>query len=251
MRALPLYSGLLMLGLALPFAPHMAMAQTAIPVTALPDGQTILNIAATERTAVQQDLLMASLRIEIENADPKKVQGDINALMKKAVEKAKTVASVKTSTGQYYVYENTPIPHEKDVTPATKTWKGTQTLDLQSTTADELLKLAGELQDMGLVMGGLNYTLSPEKADLAKDALMEKALAKVTARAERAAKAMNKKSLSLVEVNVDTSDNIGQPYPVMRAMAMDGRMEKSATPSAEPGESEITLTVSAKALLKP
>ena len=249
MRILPLSVGLLALTLALP-----ALAQTAQPLAvSLPDGQTVLNIAATERAQIQQDLLMASLRIEKEGADAKAIQDEINAMMKKAVDTAKAVPAVKTSTGQYYVYQKdpNPVPMEKGATPLPKTWRGSQNLELQSTSADVLLKLVGELQEAGLIIGGLNYTLSPDKADQAKDALMEKALAKVTARAERAAKAMNKSKMALIEVNVDTSDNIAQPFG-MRAMAvMDGRMEKMATPVAEAGETEITLTVSAKALLKP
>lgn len=249
MRILPLSVGFLALTLALP-----ALAQTAQPLAvSLPDGQTVLNIAATERAQIQQDLLMASLRIEKEGADAKSIQSEINAMMKKAVDAAKAVPEVKTSTGQYHVYQNdpNPVPMEKGATPLPKTWRGSQNLELQSTSADVLLKLVGELQEAGLMIGGLNYTLSPDKADQAKDALMEKALAKVTARAERAAKAMNKGKMALIEVNVDTSDNIAQPFGMRAMAAMDSRMEKMATPVAEAGETEITLTVSAKALLKP
>lgn len=241
-----------------------AYAQTASPA-ATPEttpakisfqggGETILNIAATERVQVQQDLLIASLRIERENADAKTVQAEINELMKKAVDTAKTVPTVKVATGQYYVYQYDPNPNPQPLKsgekPALK-WRGTQTLDLKSTNADDLLKLAGALQDSGLIMNGLSYTLSPEKADEAKDNLMEAALAKVKARAERAAAAMGKAKTDLIEVTVDTADNMVHPPMMMRAVAMDagGAMEKAA-PSAEPGETEITLTVSARALLK-
>lgn len=79
---------------------------------------------------------------------------------------------------------------------------------------------------------------------------MEAALAKVKARAERAAKAMGKNRTDLVEVSVDAADNPIHPPMMMRAMAIDGAMEKSAAPTAEPGETEITLTISARALLK-
>ncbi len=222
-------------------------------------GETVLHIAATERAQVPQDLLTASLRIEKENADAKAVQAEINAIMAKAVETAKAVTTVKVSTGHYYVYQYNPNPQppvpQKDEKEPTKKpeerWRGSQSLQLQSTRADDLLKLAGALQDSGLVMENLSYSLSPEKADEAKDSLMEAALAKVKIKAERAAKAMNKTRADLVEINVDSADNY-MPQPVMmRAMAMDaGGMEKSAAPVATPGETEITLTVGAKALLK-
>lgn len=231
--------------------PETAPAKISFPGM----GETILNISATERVQVQQDLLIASLRIERENADAKTVQAEINEIMKKSVDTAKAVPTVKTSTGQYYVYQYDPNPNPQPLKagekPALK-WRGTQTIDLQSTNADDLLKLAGILQDSGLIMNGLTYSLSPEKADEAKDNLMEAALAKVKARAERAAAAMGKTRTDLVEVTVDTADNMVHPPMMMRAMAMDagGAMEKSAAPSAEPGETEITLTVSARALMK-
>lgn len=217
------------------------------------NGETILNISATERMQVPQDLLQASLRIEKESADPKAVQAAINEAMLRAVETTKQVSTVDVSTGQYYVYQYDPNPQPNPMKTGQKPmlkWRGSQTIDLQSTSADDLIKLAGTLQEAGLIMNNLSYTLSPEKADEAKDSLMEAALAKVKARAERAAKAMGKNRTDLVEVSVDAADNPIHPPMMMRAMAIDGAMEKSAAPTAEPGETEITLTISARALLK-
>ncbi len=238
-----------------------ALAQTAATQEATPakitfpgGSETILNISATERLQVPQDLLLASLRIEQEGADPKILQAAINEAMKKAMTASKMVPTVKASTGQYYVYQYDPNPQPvpmKDGQKPALQWRGSQSIELQSTSADDLLKLAGSLQEAGLVMGNLSYTLSPEKADEAKDSLMEAALAKVKTRAERAARAMGKSRTDLVEVSVDAADNPIHPPMMMRTMAMDGgAMEKAAAPTAEPGETEITLTVSARALLK-
>ena len=226
-----------------------AMAQEAMKPVPLPTGQTILNISATERQQVPQDLLIASLRIEKTGPDAKAVQNDVNTLMKTAADKAKAVTGVKVSTGGYYVYEETP-PATKEIPKPKKSWRASQSLEIKGTGADDILKLSGELQDMGLLMGGLNYTLSPEKMDDVKDSMMEAALAKLKARAERAAKAMNKASTELIEVNVETNDMVQSPRPMMYAMAKSASAEMAA-PTAEPGETEITLTVSAKALLKP
>lgn len=237
----------LMMGLCLA---NPVMAQEKL--LTMPDGQTLLNISATERTQVQQDLLMASLRIEKEGSDPKLVQDQINEVMKKALEKAKAVKDIETSTGGYYVYQYDPNPQPDRATPpAAMSWRGSQTIDLQSVKTDDLLKLAGELQALGLVMNNLSYTLSPAKSDEAKDALMEKTLTKVKTRADRAAKAMGKTKMELIEISVDSSDSV-TPYPMMRAMTMEASgSAKMDAPSAEPGLSDITLTVSARALLKP
>lgn len=228
-----------------------AMAQDTPPPAHLPPGQTMLNISATERTEVQQDLLVASLRYEKEGTDAKAIQNDINTAMKKALDAAKGVATVDVATEQYYVYPYDPDPAMTEKTGEAKTvWRGAQGIELRSAKPDDLLKLTGELQDMGLMMSSMSYTLSPDKADEVKDSLMEKALIKVKARAERAAKALNKSSTELVEISVD-SNTPDFPRPMMSMMKGMEAADAMATPSAEPGQSEITLTVTARALLKP
>jgi predicted secreted protein len=219
-----------------------------------PDG-TVLHVAATERTQVTQDLLIASLRIEHDGTDAKAVQAHINSLMDKALAKAKGVGTVKTSTGGYHVYhyqDTPPQPRNGQMTEGTtQRWRGTQSIELQSTDSAALLTLAGALQDMGLVMSNLSYSLSPEAADVAKDSLMEKALDKVQARANRAAKALGRKETKLLEVTIDAVDSAIPPYPMMRSMAMESSMGGGMPPpSAEPGTTDITLSVQARVLLK-
>lgn len=242
---------------ALIFMATPTLAQDYPGPVMLPAGQTMISISATERIQVPQDTLIATLRVEKTGSDPRSVQDAVNTVMKAATDKAKAVSSVKVSTGGYYVYEETP-PHrpvpagQTAPAPTKKTWRANQTLELKSTASDDLLKLTGELQDMGMLINGLNYTLSVEKTESIKDNLMEAALVKLKTRAERAAKALGKTQTDLVDVNVDSSNSMSPPYPVMRAMAMSSdSMEKMATPTAEAGETEITLTVSARALLKP
>ncbi len=219
-------------------------------------GQTILNISATERQSVPQDLLLANLRYEADRKDPKELQNEINTLMKASLEKAKAYDKVEVSTDNYYVYQYDPNPQPVPVTKGQDPrknwmWRGSQGLSLKSKDSESLLKLMGELQDLGLQSSGLTYTLSPETFETARDTMMESALKKLMEKAKRAGKALGKDSGELIEVNVDT----GYPNPPMPMMA---RAEMAyakgaadmAAPVADPGQSEITLTVSAKALLK-
>ena len=233
------------------FTTTSAMAQNGAPnIGRLPAaGETILNVSATETIEVQQDLLTANLRTEMEGTDPAIVQNEINILIKKAVEKAKTVTDVKTSTEGYYVYPVDPDQNDKSVTAKKeRKWRGSQSISISGKNAQSLLNLAGELQAMGLVMGGLNYSLSTDATEKSRDSLMEAALNKVKAKAERAGKALGKSNVDLIEISVD-SNMPSYPRPMMMRAA-DAVMEKGAAPTAEPGISEISLTVSARALLK-
>lgn len=211
----------------------------------LKEGQTLLNVSATERKSVTQDTLIAHLRYEATNRDAKALQDEINGVMKKALARANAVTDVKSATDSYYVY-----PQEtKNVIG--RQWRGSQSLRLESQSADKLLELTGALQEMGMVLNNLSYSLSPEKAEEVKDSLMEAALDKLRARAGNAAKALGMAHTELVEISIDTADNMA-PMPVMaRALSSEAAYARMEAPSAQPGETEITLTVSARALLKP
>lgn len=234
-----------------------AFSQDYKTILDLPEGATLVNLSATERVEVDQDLLVASLRYEDQNADPKALQDAINETMTKAVDKAKTYKDVKISTQQYYVYpydydpNPKPIEHGEAPRKLERVWRGQQALELKSAKADDLLALVGALQELGLAVSGLNYTVSPELLEETQESLLEAALIKLQSKAERTAKALGKSSSDLLQVNVD----IGGYYPapmMARGMAMDSAQAKMemAAPVAEPGQSEITLTINAQAMLK-
>lgn len=229
-----------------------ALAQEASLVKS---GQTVLNISASERQAVQQDLLTASVRYEIDGPDARALQDKINTLIAKALEASKKYKEVQVTTDQYYVYQYDPtIYNPQTGQPQEKKpmiWRGAQGVSMKSKNSGDLLKLLGEFQDMGLQTSNLSYTLSPEAFETIRDGLMESALTKLREKAERAAKALGKKEAELVEVSVDTAYP-NYPMPMMARAEMAGQAMdmKYAAPTASPGDSEITLTVSARAVLK-
>jgi len=232
---------------ALTFVPG-ARAQDYQTILDIPAGQTLVNLSATERVEVEQDLLVATLQYESQDKDPRALQDRINEIMKKAVAAAKTYPDVKVSTQQYYVYQNEQYDNEGR--PTVKNWRGQQGLQLESKQADALLKLTGELQAMGLVMSNLNYTLSQDLLEKTQESLLEAALKKLQSKAIRAAAALGKTKADLLEVNVDMGGgHYPQPMPMMAREASMG-MAKMDAPVADPGESDITLTVSARAMLK-
>ena len=237
--------------------PITAHAQTDDGLKLPPPGASILNLSATETQKVPQDLLVASLRIEAEDKDASVVQSKINEAMKKALALAKQETTVKAETGSYsvYQYDSTPSPLSPNASPNQKpirSWRGSQTIDLQSKDPDAALKLAGALQDLGFVMNNLGYTLSPEKYESVQDDLLTKALAKLTAKADLAAKTLKKSGYDMLNIDLNPS-GMAMPMMARANMAMmEGAMAKHiAPPVAEAGDSDVSLTVSARALLKP
>ena len=225
-------------------------------VVTLPDGHTVLNISATENIEVDQDLLVASLRIQQEGTDAKSVQKSINNAMAKAVALVKKYPSLKIETGQYYVhpdYRYIPNKETGQNDQILDKWRGSQTLTIQSQVADDVLNVTGEIQDMGFLMNGLNYQLSAKKYEETRDGLMEKTVESLRDRAMRVAKALGKTSVDIVEINVDSNDFRPQPVYAraakmeMMAMSADSAMP---APTAEAGETNVSMTINARAIIK-
>ena len=223
--------------------PTLCFAQEAMSNT-LPPGGTLLNISATESVEVDQDLLVANLRVEKTLTDPKELQQEINMMMKQAIEEAKNIEGLDLSTNQYYVYEYN--------TKTEKLWRGNQGLTIKSKNADDVLELSGRLQDVGFLMNGLNYQLSPEKHEEVRESLLETALEKLITRSKRVGTAIDKPNVDLWEVNVDAAPSPIYPQPMMqtRMASMDMAESAMAAPVAQAGKNQISLTVSAKVILK-
>jgi predicted secreted protein len=216
-----------------------------------------VTLSASDQKKVTQDLLVASLRIEIDNKDSRKVQDDINKAMKTALDTVKAEPEIKVSTGSYYVYNFDPNPAppkplSADEMKKRMVWKGSQTIDLKSKDAQKALDILAKLQDMGFVMNGLNYTLSPELAEAQKDELLIGALKKIQNKAALVAKTLGKSGYEIADLTIDGSYVPQQPVAMM-SMARDGIMEKSAmaAPVAAPSEDDVSLSVSARVVLKP
>jgi predicted secreted protein len=251
---MPFYTRFYLLALSaffLVFSPA-AYAQEADGLKLPPPGTVILNLSATETKKVPQDLLVASLRIEAESDKLEDVQGKINIAMQAALALAKSQPDIKVTTGAYSVYpydSRPPIEQQNGGVPKNR-WRGQQTIDLQSLKSEPVLELTGKLQEKGFAMNNLGYTLSPAKYESVQDDLMVAALKKIQAKAALAAKSMDKKNYDMLDVNLSPS---GPVYPMYaRAeMAMDMSAKSMPAPVAAAGETDVSLSVSARVLLKP
>ncbi len=222
----------------------LPFAASAQDINLLPEGQTLISLSVTERVKVEQDTLIATLRIERENRNAQTLQREINAAMEEALDETEGQDTVKVSTGYYSVYQ---MNQSSQGGRPDLIWRGAQSITLESQDARRVLELAGEIQGMGFVMSDLSYTLSTERADEVRDGLMESAIARARANAERAAQAMGKTQIDIATLDIDAALGYSQPLMMARGMAMDAMAEK-ASPVAEAGESEVSLTVRIQAV---
>ncbi|HEV2300020.1 MAG TPA: SIMPL domain-containing protein [Stellaceae bacterium] len=203
---------------------------------------TVLHLSETARQRVVRDRLRVDLRADETAAEPRTVEAAINRLMGQALAKARAVQGVEVETGSYAVYRESP-PNR----PAA--WHGSQELVLTGTDAAALLKLAGELQSAGLVMSNLTYQASPEAVRGAEDDLTVDALSALDRRAAAIARQLHLSVLRYSELRVGNAQSNGPPPPRFAAMAAAPRAVPA--PVAAPGETTVSVTITAAVLLGP
>jgi len=219
------------------------LAQNQFNLNELQTGQLVLNLSATEQLSVDQDTLNVYMQYSAQGRNTSALQNEVNEAMREALKILEATDNIEYSTQQYHVYN---MQGRNNQNP---TWRAQQSIQMSSINAEALLVVTARLQQLGLTVNSMNYSLSSEKYEEVSDSLMNAALQKLQARANEAASTLNKATAALVEVSLNGGNN--QLFRgAMASMAMDS-MESMAVPVAEPGTTQVSLTVSARALLSP
>jgi predicted secreted protein len=212
-----------------------ACAWAAEPVS--PSAPAV-SVTASATTSVGNDRMFASLRAEVDNADPARAAADVNARIGKAIARAKATPGVDVKTSGYSSYQFT----DKTVTR----WRVQQSISLESSDFAVLAALLTKLQsEDALVMSGMSFGVSNEARRKVEDALTQEAIKGWQARAQSASKALGFDAWRVGHVNVMTGEPM-RPQPMMRMAAAGAG---GATVNAEGGNTDVTVTVSGDALL--
>ncbi len=219
------------------------LAQNQFNLNELHEGQLVLNLSATEQLSVDQDTLNVYMQYSAQGRNTTALQNEVNEAMREALKILGATNNIEYSTQQYHVYN---MQGRNNQSP---NWRAQQSIQMSSMNAEALLVVTARLQALGMTVNAMNYSLSSEKYEEVSDSLMNAALQKLQARANEAASTLNKSTAALVEVSLNGGNN--QLFRgAMASMAMDS-MESMAVPVAEPGTTQVNLTVSARALLSP
>ena len=205
------------------------------------DDNTVLHLSETATREVRQDRLTIEMRADVSGPDAGRVQATINRRMAAALERAKAAPAVRTETRGYWVQRERPAN-------APARWHGVQTAALIGTDTAAVLKLAGELQQGGLVMSRLTYDVAPDTMRAAEDDLTTAALQRLKERVDHVARDMGLVLRSFRDLRVG---NVAGNQPPPRPLFMGARAEAAAAPppAAEPGETTLTVTASADVVL--
>ena len=225
-------------------------SQNSFDLTKLDSGQLLLNIDETEVVSVEQDILNASLSYSAQGSKKVSLQYEVNKNIAAALEIIDSVSGIEYSTGQYYIYAINPGKHSKNDAD-NPIWRAQQSIKLSSSNSPLLLEIVGQLQAAGLIVNGLNYSLSDQASMKAMEILLSIVLDKLERKASDTADLLGKNFSSFIEVTIRENGNRGfeRRMEMMRDSQAGG--QQFERPSAVPGQSEVSLSISAKALLSP
>jgi predicted secreted protein len=198
--------------------------------------ETLLRLSETAHVQVAPDEIVAALRYEASAPTPAEAQARVNTAIGKALDDAKQVAGITSSTGSYQVWQKNQ---------STGPWSAAQTITLKGSDGAEMLKLVGLLQGQGLGLQQLAWQVSPARAREAQAEATKMALGTLRTRAEEAAAVLGLRFTQFREVRLDGT----RPVPIPRMMAMAAA--SAPMPHAEGQEQEIEATVEADAVLVP
>lgn len=220
--------------LALLAAPA-ARTQPTPGITPWPE--TALHLSETAEVARAPDEVVAVLRAEARGASAAAVQEAVNRAMAQAVARAAAVQGVTATTGGYWT---TRVQDGG-------TWQASQQLTLRSGNGAALLELTGTLQQQGLTLGGLNWTLRRDTQRVAREEAAQLALDAIRRRADAVAAQLGLVVVGLREVRIDAPDRGPRPMMAMAA----ARAASAAPPVAVAEDIQVAATVEAVAILRP
>ncbi len=206
--------------------------------------KTVLQLSAAAERAVPRDRLRATLRAEVTDADPLKVQAEINKRMNKALERARAASGVKAETGGYSIYSF--VDQNKNTQ-----WRGSQFVSVVSTDFDAVLAVARDLQSGGLLMSGMGFDLTPEAYQKLKDELEAEAVTKAVARGRALAKAADSSVVRFRVIRVGEPSGYRPPMPMPKMMEARMAAAPMQAPAAEAGEETVRVNVEAEVVIAP
>jgi predicted secreted protein len=192
-----------------------------------------VDLSASAGREVPNDLVIAIVYAEVENNDQARAANEVNEAIRWAADQARSVSGVSLETQQYTtrpVYAN-----DRRIVG----WVARQSLRLESSDAQALGRLIGDLQSR-VAIQSLGSGLSPAAREAAEESLIAEALSQFRRRAALIADELGREGYRLVHINVGSA---GGFYPVQFDRPEMARTLSVAAPEIEAGNQTVTVSV--------
>jgi len=183
---------------------------------------------------VQNDLLNASLYVEMNDASAATLANAINKNINEALHVAKDFKGVRVRSGNNQTY---PIYSKGNQLQG---WRGRAEVRIESRDFEAASGLIGKLQAK-MQLGNVSFSVAPETRRAMEEELIVEAIGAFKARAEIVRTALAGRGYKLQRLNVAGGSNLPQPRFAVARSAMSSAQEVTA-PSFEAGVSQLTVT---------
>jgi predicted secreted protein len=181
---------------------------------------------------VANDLLTATLVVDIQNKQPARVAQQMNAALNDALKKAAAFTTVKTSSGNQQTF---PVYGRNNQIEA---WRGHGEIRIESRD----FKSAGELimtLQTGMQLGDVQFSVAPDTRAQIENALITEAIKAFRQRADAIRASMGAKSYKTVHMGIN-SGMPNRPMPMMRAAKVSSSI---SAPEFAGGDSRMTVQI--------
>lgn len=192
-----------------------------------------VELQAEAQREVQNDLLNASLYVELNDGSPAALANAINKRVNEALRVAKDYKGVTVRSGNNQTY---PVYAKDNVLQG---WRGRAEIRIESKDFEAASGLIGKLQ-AGMQLGNMSFSVSPEARRAAENELIAEAIVAFKARAEIVKAALAGRSYKLQRLNVANRYGVPPPRPLMARMAASA--QEVAAPNLEAGVSLVMVT---------
>ena len=197
-----------------------------------PPRYNTVTLEADAQREVQNDLLNATLFVEVNDATPAGVSNAVNRSVNEALRVAKEYKGVRVRSGNNQTY---PVYSKANQLQG---WRGRGEIRVESKDFEAASGLIGKLQST-MQLSGMQFTVAPESRRAVENELITEAIAAFKARAEIARAALGGRGYKLQNLNVLSGRS--QPPQPYRAMARAQAAQEVAPPKLEAGISLVTV----------
>src|SRR5262245_53240125 len=207
---------------------------TAVPAAEpTPPRYNTVTLQADVQREVQNDLLNATLFVEVNDATPTGVANAVNKSVNEALRVAKDYKNVRVRSGNNQTY---PVYSKANQLQG---WRDRGDLRLESKDFDAASALIGQLQS-SMQLSGIQFTVAPESRRAVENELITEAIAAFKARADIAKAALGGRGYKLQNLNLSTARAL-PPQPYMAISRARESQQDVTPPNLEGGTSVITV----------
>lgn len=198
-----------------------------------------VNLDARSSMEVDNDVMRASLFVEMEDTDSTRLADKVNRATNDAIRLAKGFTGLRSKTSGYTSY---PVTDKNKIVR----WRSRSEISIEGEDFRLMAEAIGKLQAI-MQLGAVDFSVSPAARAKAEDSLAQTAIAEFLRKAEMVTKGFKGSGFSVLEANVSAEGGYAPPRPMVMMKAMSD--SAPAAPSMEGGTSRISIVVNGVILI--